>query len=84
MLFYSEWQPGDVVSVLLSWDGIVSFWMNGKDMGPASKKLDANRKWFPAISLSAGQYCTFAFAEEDFRFHLYLFNFYIICVKNIF
>ncbi|XP_047128177.1 uncharacterized protein LOC100208776 [Hydra vulgaris] len=62
-----EWQTEDVISVLLTWNGIVSFWINGKDMGPISKKLDLDGKWYPAASLSANQCCTFAFDEEDFR-----------------
>lgn len=68
-LKYRAWQVGDVVSVLLSWDGVVSFWLNGKDLGPALKNnLDPTKMWYPAASLSIDQHCTFIFDEELMRY----------------
>ena len=64
-----SWQVGDVVSVLLSWDGVVSFWLNGKDLGPALKnKLNTSKLWYPAASLSIDQQCTFIFDEANMRY----------------
>lgn len=63
-----EWQSGDVISVLLSWDGVLSFWLNGKDLGKALDNIDTSLLWYPAVSLSIDQHCLFVFHKTDFRY----------------
>lgn len=62
------WQIGDVVSVLLSWKGDISFWLNGKDLGVARRGVDTSKLWYPAASLSVDQQCSFIFKSSDMKY----------------
>jgi len=62
-----SWQIGDVLSVLLSWSGVVSFWLNGKDLGAALKNVDTSKHWYPAASLSIDQQCSFIFEDSQMK-----------------
>jgi len=63
-----EWQAGDTVGVLLSWGGVLSYRLNGKDLGPALSSIDTSKTWFPALSLSTNQSCKFVFKRKHFKY----------------
>lgn len=55
------WAVNDVVSCLFSWDGDVSFWLNGVDLGVAFQNLSTELDYYPAASLAMDQHCSFSF-----------------------
>lgn len=63
-----EWQQGDVISVVLSWDGNLNYWLNGMDMGESACTVDMNMLWYPSLSLAIGQHCLVSFTEKSFRY----------------
>lgn len=62
-----EWSYGDVLSCLFSWNGEVSFWLNGVDMGVAFRGLNPSVNWYPAASVAMDQNCSFNFGGRPFR-----------------
>ena len=62
-----EWSNGDVLSCLFSWNGEVSFWLNGVDMGVAFRELNPLVNWYPAASIAMDQHCCFNFGGKPFR-----------------
>ncbi|XP_032239903.1 uncharacterized protein LOC5514394 isoform X2 [Nematostella vectensis] len=65
-----EWQIGDVLSCLFSWEGDVSFWLNGRDHGVAFTSLNTSINWYPAVSLAMDQHCIFNFGSMPFRYEV--------------
>ena len=63
-----EWSSGDVLSCLFSWNGEVSYWLNGVDMGVAFRGLNTGVNWYPAASVAMDQTCCFNFGDKPFRF----------------
>ena len=63
-----EWQKGDVISVVLGWDGELHYWLNGSDMGASLFTIDTDIQWFPALSLAIGQHCMFSFKETSLAY----------------
>ena len=70
-----EWSKGDVLSCLFSWNGEVSFWLNGVDMGVAFRGLNPGVNWYPAASVAMDQNCSFNFGDKPFRYDCY-----VLCV----
>ena len=62
-----EWKVDDVLSCLFSWNGDVSFWLNGSNMGVAFQELNSAVNWYPAASLAMDQHCIFNFGSKPFR-----------------
>ena len=57
------------MSILLSAKGVLSFWINGKDLGEAIDGLDVQTTtWWPAVSLSIGQHCSFSFKRDSLKY----------------
>lgn len=65
-----EWSYGDVLSCLFSWNGEVSFWLNGVDMGVAFRGLNPGVNWYPAASIAMDQHCCFNFGNKPFRYEM--------------
>jgi len=65
-----EWSYGDVLSCLFSWNGEVSFWLNGVDMGVAFRGLNPGVNWYPAASIAMDQHCSFNFGSKPFRYDI--------------
>ena len=63
-----EWNADDVLSCLFSWNGDVSFWLNGINMGVAFTELNSGVNWYPATSLAMDQRCCFNFGSKPFRY----------------
>lgn len=69
-----EWSYGDVLSCLFSWNGEVSFWLNGVDMGVAFRGLNPSVNWYPAASVAMDQNCSFNFGGRPFRWIFFAYN----------
>jgi hypothetical protein len=55
----------DVVTAFIDFDaGEMSFSLNGLHLGVAFTDFDKNQEWFPAVSLSSDQQCTFIFGNS--------------------
>ncbi|XP_067026328.1 uncharacterized protein [Acropora muricata] len=65
-----EWSSGDVLSCLFSWNGEVSYWLNGVDMGVAFRGLNTGVNWYPAASVAMDQTCSFNFGDKPFRYNM--------------
>ncbi|XP_015759661.1 PREDICTED: uncharacterized protein LOC107338925, partial [Acropora digitifera] len=65
-----EWSSGDVLSCLFSWNGEVSYWLNGVDMGVAFRGLNTGVNWYPAASVAMDQTCSFNFGDKPFRYNI--------------
>ena len=74
VFLFSEWQSGDIVSVLLTWNGILSYWLNGKNLGVAMRNIDTSKIWYPGLSLSVDQYCRFIVNRNEFRYMYFRFS----------
>lgn len=59
-----EWAVDDIVSCLFSWNGEVSFWLNGENLGVAFTGMNPNLEHYPAASLAMDQHCCFNFGED--------------------
>ena len=57
-----------MLSCLFSWNGEVSYWLNGVDMGVAFRGLNTGVNWYPAASVAMDQTCSFNFGDKPFRF----------------
>ena len=66
---YGEaWTANDVISCLFSWEGDVSFWLNGVDLGVAFENMNPELDYYPAVSLAMDQHCCFNFGgDKPFR-----------------
>jgi hypothetical protein len=62
---YGEsWVVNDVISTVLDLDnGEISYYQNGLPLGVAFTDVDTNEIWYPAISLSSDQGCSFHFGS---------------------
>ena len=77
-----EWGYGDVLSCLFSWNGEVSFWLNGVDMGVAFRGLNPGVNWYPAASVAMDQNCSFNFGDKPFRCVCCILSVFVSIVSN--
>lgn len=64
-----KWAVNDIVSCLFSWDGEVSFWLNGENLGVAFENMNPEIEHYPGASLAMDQHCCFNFGgEKPFRY----------------
>ncbi|KAJ3218492.1 hypothetical protein HDU67_005294 [Dinochytrium kinnereticum] len=59
------WKAGDVVTALLDLDEcVMSFMLNGQNLGVAFMDIPQDLSWFPAVSIAAGQGCKLFFGSD--------------------
>lgn len=58
------WHTRDIVTCLIDLDSRnISFMLNGNDMGVAFTDIDNSKIWYPAVSLTGGQWGSFLFGS---------------------